>query len=94
MWKLERRELAAEYDLETHTVSGRDGTEVPALVAVTKPAIATQEVWGNGRLDRAFKRAHGSVGTGVEYVRAVVHVMELHALDDPFISELWTRLKP
>jgi hypothetical protein len=33
------------------------------------------------------------VGTGVEYVRTLVHAMERHGMSDPLVDALWTRLR-
>jgi hypothetical protein len=33
------------------------------------------------------------VGTGVEYVRTLVHAMEPHGIHDPLVDALWARLR-
>jgi hypothetical protein len=33
------------------------------------------------------------VGTGVEYVRTLVHAMELHGIHDALVETLWERLR-
>ena len=44
-------------------------------------------------LEARLRAAHGVVGTGVEYVRTVVHAMELHGIHDPLVATLWARLR-
>jgi cation transport regulator ChaC len=44
-------------------------------------------------LETRLRAAHGVVGTGVEYVRTVVHALELHDIHDPLVEGLWERLK-
>ena len=44
-------------------------------------------------LEARLRAAHGVVGTGVEYVRTVVHAMEPHGLQDPLVDTLWDRLR-
>jgi hypothetical protein len=33
------------------------------------------------------------VGNGAEYVRTLVHALELHDLRDPLVDGLWARLR-
>ncbi|MFQ5747443.1 MAG: gamma-glutamylcyclotransferase [Gemmatimonadota bacterium] len=42
-----------------------------------------------GELLEAIRRARGSVGTGPEYIRTLVHALELWGIEDPFIEEIW-----
>ena len=53
---------------------------------------------GNGAaeletIEARLRAAHGVVGTGVEYVRTVVHAMEPHGIQDPLVDALWNRLR-
>ena len=87
---LEKREGAQERRRETRTLETPDGP-VDAWVWVSLPP-------GSGGIDLAaiearLRAAHGVVGTGVEYVRTVVHAMELHGVHDPLIETLWKRLR-
>ena len=88
---LQRREGADERRRETHVVETPEG-----------PVEAWVWVSANGRcgpepdlptLEARLRAAHGIVGTGTEYVRTLVHSLELHGLDDPLVDALWTRLR-
>ena len=88
---LEKREAASDRRRETHTVETPDGP-IPALVWVSRDSN------GNGApklegLEARLRTAHGDVGTGSEYVRGLVHAMELHGIRDPLVDTLWERLK-
>jgi cation transport protein ChaC len=90
--KLDRREGAREKRCETRRVETPDG-----------PIEARVWVSANGRsdgpgadlpgLEARLRAAHGVVGTGTEYVRTMVHALELHGLRDPLVDELWARLR-
>jgi cation transport protein ChaC len=91
MRALEKREAAHERRRETRTVETPDGS-LKAVVWVSRSAN------GNGSLnlesiEARLRAAHGIVGTGPEYVRAVVHAMGLHGIRDPLIDTLWERLQ-
>ena len=89
---LERREGASERRCETLEV------ETPA-----GPTLARVWVSANGRggdpgpdlaaLEVRLRAAHGIVGNGTEYVRTLVHALELHGLNDPLVDALWARLR-
>jgi cation transport protein ChaC len=89
---IERRETARERRRQTRTVETPEG-----------PAEAWVWVSANGRwhaqpadlsvLEARLRAAHGVVGTGVEYVRTLVHALELHGLRDPLVDSLWERLR-
>lgn len=88
---LARREAAAERRLATRTVETPEGP-VAAWVSLSRVTN------GSGRIDLdtvevRLRAAHGVVGTGVEYVRTLVHAMELHGIRDPLIETLWARLR-
>jgi cation transport regulator ChaC len=93
MRALEKREAASERRRETHTVETPDGP-LPAVAWVSRSAN------GNGSdgsslesLEARLRTAHGVVGTGSEYVRGLVHAMELHGIRDSLIDTLWERLQ-
>jgi cation transport regulator ChaC len=44
-------------------------------------------------VEASCRSAHGAVGTGAEYVRTMVHAMELHGIQDAMIDQLWERLR-
>lgn len=41
----------------------------------------------------ALGQARGIVGTGAEYVRTVIHAMELWEIDDRVVREIWDRVR-
>jgi len=88
---LEKREGAAERRRESRTAETPEGP-VDAWVWLSRPTH------GNGvaeleTIEARLRAAHGVVGTGVEYVRTVVHAMEPHGIQDPLVDALWTRLR-
>lgn len=90
MRSLEKREAAHERRRKTCTVETPDGP-LSALVWVSRTSN------GNGSaslesVEARLRAAHGVVGTGSEYVRSLVHAMELHGISDPLIETLWKRL--
>ena len=88
---LGKREAADERRRETRTAETPDGP-LDAWVWVSR----TSNERGEADLDSVEARlraAHGVVGTGVEYVRTLVHAMELHGIRDPLVEALWERLQ-
>jgi cation transport protein ChaC len=88
---LAKREGAAERRRETRTTETPKGP-VDSWVWVSRTSNGT----GGPDLESVEARlraAHGVVGTGVEYVRTLVHAMELHGVRDPLIETLWKRLQ-
>ncbi len=70
-----------------------DGDTRKAHVWLSRPEYAETERWsGIEELESALVAAHGKVGRGVEYVRAVAQALERWELQDPLIDELWERL--
>jgi cation transport protein ChaC len=88
---LARREGAAEKRCETHAVETPEGS-VAARVWVSAARNGRPESDLAGVTER-LQAAHGSVGTGTEYVRTLVHALELHGLNDPLVDALWERLR-
>ena len=93
MRALEKREAANERRRETRTVETPDGP-IPAVVWVSRKDKDN----GNGTpslesLEARLRGAHGVVGTGSEYVRELVHAMELHGIRDSLVDTLWERLR-
>lgn len=91
MRALGKREAAKERQRQTRTVETPDGP-MPAVVWVSRDAD------GDGTpnlesLEARLRAAHGVVGTGSEYVRGVVHAMELHGIRDSLVDTLWKRLR-
>ena len=88
---LEKREAAKERRRETRPAETPDGP-VDAWVWVSRASNGS----GGADLETVEARlraAHGVVGTGVEYVRTVVHAMERHGIHDPLVANLWARLR-
>lgn len=88
---LEKREAAEERRRETRPVETAEGP-VDAWVWVSREPQRN----GFGDLEAVEARlraAHGVVGTGIEYVRTLVHAMDPHGIDDPLVDALWTRLR-
>jgi cation transport protein ChaC len=88
---LEKREGARERRRETRTAETPEGP-VEAWVWVSRTSN------GDGgpdleTVEARLRAAHGAVGTGVEYVRTLVHAMEPHGVRDPLIETLWKRLQ-
>jgi len=92
MRALERREGASERRCETHVVETPEGP-VPARVWVSANGRAADSGSDLAALESRLRAAQGSVGTGAEYVRTLVHALELHGLNDPLVDALWARLR-
>jgi cation transport protein ChaC len=89
---LERREGARERRRETLGVETPDGT-VDAWVWVSRNGRAEGREGDPALLEARLRSAHGTVGTGSEYVRTLVQALELHGLRDPIVDALWDRLR-
>jgi len=87
---LEKREAARERRAERRTVETPAGP-VEAWAWISRTSS------GNGQaletVEARLRAAQGAVGTGPEYVRALVHAMALHGLRDPLVETLWDRLQ-
>jgi cation transport protein ChaC len=86
---LAKREAAAERRRETLSADTAEGP-VEAWVWVSRVPNGAADL---ATLEARLRAAHGVVGTGVEYVRALVHAMEPHGLRDPLVDALWARLR-
>ncbi len=80
------------------SVGARRGPPRPRKEPWTRGCGSRVRQNGEGRadldaLEARLRSAHGVVGTGVEYVRTVVHAMERHGIQDPLVATLWTRLR-
>jgi len=88
---IEKREAADERRRETRSAETPEGP-VEAWVWVSRRADG-----GGGtdleRIESGLRAAHGVVGTGTEYVRTLVHAMDLHGIKDPLVETLWNRLR-
>ena len=90
MGALQKREAAAERRRETRTVETPDGP-VPAEVWVSRDGKTSTPNLES--LEASLRAAHGAVGNGSEYVRGLVHAMELHGIRDSLVDTLWERLR-
>jgi cation transport regulator ChaC len=88
---LAKREAAGERRLETRTAETPDG-RVDAWVWVSRTSNGSGPI-ELGAVEARLRAAHGVVGTGVEYVRTIVHAMERHGIRDPLVETLWERLR-
>jgi cation transport protein ChaC len=93
---IERREGQEEYDRKRVQVRLAGGGDVAAVAWVTKRRVLNAPPWPEdaAALERAFREAHGVVGTGVEYVRTLIHALERWQIHDPMVESLWGSLKP
>lgn len=87
---LGKREAAEERRRETRSVETDRGT-VEASVWVSREAARAGSDLET--VEARLRAAHGVVGTGVEYVRTLVHAMEPHGIHDPLVDALWARLR-
>ena len=90
MRALEKRDAANERRRETHTEETPD-RPLPAVVWVSRDDKASAPSLET--LEASLRAAHGAVGNGSEYVRGLVHAMELHGIRDSLIDTLWERLR-
>lgn len=87
---LAKREAADERRRDVLSAETADGP-VEAWVWVSRaPKGGGSDL---AALEARLRAAHGVVGTGVEYVRTLVHAMEPHGLRDPLVDALWARLR-
>jgi cation transport protein ChaC len=88
---LAKREAARERRRETRATETPEGA-VDAWVWVSRAPDGRGAADLDG-LEARLRAAHGVVGTGVEYVRTIVHAMERHGIQDPLVTTLWARLR-
>lgn len=89
---LERRECADEKRCESLVVETSDGP-IGARVWVSANGRGGDPGPDLAALESRLRAAHGIAGTGTEYVRTLVHALELHGLNDPLVEALWARLR-
>jgi len=90
--RLEPTEHSEEYRRVRLPVKLREGAEERALVWVSDPERAAPRWADEGVMGEALLAAHGTAGRGVEYVRTIVHALELWGLSDPLLESVWARL--
>lgn len=92
--RLDGHESGGEYRRDTVRVELAGGSE-EAWVWLSSPEHAAGRRWADPAvLEQALRAAHGMVGTGVEYVRALVHALDLWRIEDEMVRALWIKLKP
>lgn len=89
---IERREAARERRRQALTVQTPEGP-AQAWVWVSANGRSNGQAADLSALEARLRAAHGIVGTGVEYVRTLVHALEIHCLRDPLVDSLWERLQ-
>jgi cation transport regulator ChaC len=87
---LEKREAAGERRRETRQAETPEGP-VDAWVWVSRNSNGRGEA-DLETVEARLRAAHGVVGTGVEYVRTLVHAMEPQGIHDSLVETLWKRL--
>jgi cation transport protein ChaC len=94
--KIERREAQEEFQRKRVRVQLPHGSDTKALVWVTRNGLLQSPRWPRdpNQLDSDFRTAHGIVGTGVEYIRTMIHAMERWQISDPMVEAVWKTLKP
>ena len=90
MRALEKREAASERQRQECTVETPDG---PAEAVVWVSREDKENPPDLESLEAKLRAAHGVVGNGSEYVRGMVHAMELHGITDELVGTLWERLR-
>lgn len=90
--RLQPTEHADEYRRLRLEVQLRSGRTQTAVALVSRPEYAGSQRWAHSDIEEAFLAAHGTAGRGVEYVRTIVHALQLWGLRDPLIESLWERL--
>ena len=91
---LEPQEATEEYERVKADIRLEDEKEVAAVVWISGADHARPA--GDRDLEafhQEMLEAHGISGKGVEYVREVVHAMELYGIEDPLIERLWERME-
>lgn len=86
--RLVLRNLRQREGTKARTVQfGKNGCQVRAKSFLPSP---NARVWEDQEdVVRALLGAKGSVGTGAEYIRALIHAMDLWRIDDPLVREIW-----
>jgi cation transport protein ChaC len=87
---LDKREAADERRRETRTAETPEGP-VEAWVWVSR--TPDEDAADLETVATRLRAAHGVVGTGVEYVRTVVHALDQHGVRDPLVEAVWKRLQ-
>jgi cation transport regulator ChaC len=90
--RLMLRNLRQREGTKARTVQfGKNGRRVRAKTFLPAPGA---RVWEDGEgLVRALLAAKGSVGTGAEYLRALIHAMDLWKIDDSIVREVWEEVR-
>ena len=88
--------------LVLHNLAQREGTRAQTVrfhngngrSVRAKSFLPTKRATNWPDLDRvvsALGDARGYVGTGSEYIRTIIHAMDVWKIDDPLVREVWER---
>lgn len=90
--RLVLRNLRQREGTKARTVQfGKNGRQVRAKSFLPS---SDARVWEDEEhVVRALLAAKGSVGTGAEYIRALIHAMDLWKIDDPLVREVWEEVR-
>lgn len=75
------------------TVRVRDASDASLRARAFLPARHERAWAGLDEVVEALRHAQGLVGTGAEYIRTLVHAMELRGIEDRLILDVWDRVK-
>jgi cation transport regulator ChaC len=76
---------------QTVTVRGIEGSAQRVRSFLPPPSSRT---WPDADATlAALHEAHGTVGTGTEYVRTLVHAMELWGIEDAFVRRILEQIR-
>lgn len=90
--RLEPTENQTEYAKRRLPVVLQSGTGHRATVWVSQPRIGEPSRWSDSQVEEELLAAHGTAGRGVEYLRTIVHALELWGMHDPMVETLWEHL--
>lgn len=71
----------------------RDASGRPARARCLGVAGHERRWPGRDAVIEGLRGARGVVGTGAEYIRAVVHAMELWGIEDPVVAGVWDEVR-
>lgn len=92
--RVEPEESPEQFRRSRAKVQLRDGSATKVTVWVSDPDRTPDPRWTDpDELDSALRAAHGTAGRGIEYVRDIVHAMQVWGISDPLLESTWERLK-
>ena len=84
--------LAQREGTKARTVRFQNGNGRDVRAKTFLPSKRDSEWQDLDRTVSALEAARGYVGTGSEYIRTIVHAMDIWKIDDPLVREVWERL--